>query len=933
MSHSEIRPGIRRLFRLAVLRRDLAHDDADAEIRLHLQLRAEQLTREGMSPEAARAEAERRFGSLDEARERLHASAARREDRLRFRETLGSIAQDLRLALRGLRRAPGFTAVAVVCIALGVGANAAAYSVFEELLLQPLPVHAPEQLVNLSAPGPKPGNDQCNQSGACEDVFSFPTFRALQQATQSGLSGVAAHRLFLASVAVDGRAAQGDGVFVSGSYFSVLGLTPALGRLLGPADDVAPGAHAVAVVSHDYWTSQLGGDPTVIGKRLLVNGKPLTLVGVAPRGFQGTTLGLRPWVFVPILQAAELDPFFGPSSDFASRTRYWAYLFGRLRPGTSIAQAQAALTTVYRPLLRDLELPLHAEMSATTKARFLAREVAVTDGRHGQSTLRGSTRTPLVFLFAITGLVVLIACANIANLLLVRGAGRAAEMAVRMSLGAGRRRLVLQLLAESLVLAVVGGLVSIVVAYGMLRVIGSFIPAASVGFGAMLSLELRPSVLVFAGVVSLATGLLFGLFPALHGTRSELVTAIRSGAGQIPGGHRAASRFRSTLVTAQIAISVALLGCAGLFVRSLQNVGRVDLGMETRRVVQFALLPQLSGYDARRAHAALARAEDEVAAVPGVVGVAASGTPLLTGSNNGGNVRVEGFARGPDTDVNTRLNSVGPGFFRTMGIPLVAGREFGAGDRIGAPKVAVVNEAFARKFNLGRDAVGKRLARDDGTPEGTYDVEIVGLVRDAHYSGVKDAPPPILYTPQRQDSTVTAAMFYVRVAGAPSQVLRGIPAAVARVDRNLPVALLKPMDQQARENVFLDRMVGALSAGFAALATLLAAVGLFGVLAYTVAQRAREFGVRMALGADARRVRALVLGQMGRMVLVGSVVGVAGALAAGRAAGSLLFGLEGQDPTAVAAAVLVLGVVAFAAGWVPARRAARVSPAGALRGE
>jgi predicted permease len=349
--------------------------------------------------------------------------------------------------------------------------------------------------------------------------------------------------------------------------------------------------------------------------------------------------------------------------------------------------------------------------------------------------------------------------------------------------------------------------------------------------------------------------------------------------------------------------------------------------------VQFALLPALAGYDTPRAHALLERTEDELAALPGVEGVAASSTPFLTNSSNGGDVRVEGFARGPDTDANVRVAKVGPGFFRTMGIPLQAGRAFTAADRAGAPKVAVVNEAFVRKFGLGARAVGARLARDGEAPEGVLDVAIVGVVRDAHYSGVKHEAPPVLYTPFRQDTTVNAAAFYVRAAGAPSATLRAIPGAVARIDRTLPVAMLKPLAQQARESVYLDRMVGALSAGFASLATLLAAVGLFGVLAYTVAQRRREIGVRMALGADAGRVRALVLRQTAAMVLVGGALGVAGALALGRLAGSLLFELRGSDPTVLASATAVVVLVALAAAWLPARRAARVSPAGALRGE
>src|SRR5215217_3691876 len=335
-SSGEIRPGIRRLVRLALRRRDRAREEMDDEIRLHLQLRAEQLLRDGMTAEEARREAERRFGfengTLDETRTRLQHSASRREDRMRWREWLSGVQQGAAGMLRGMRRSPGFVVVAVTCIALGVGANAAAYSVFEELLLRPPPVRDPGRLVNLSAPGPNPGNDQCNKAGKCDEVFSFLMFRDLERAKGTGLSGLAAHRLFLASVTHDRQAEQGDAEFVSGQYFNVLGLVPALGRLLGPADDVAPGAHPVVVVSHAYWTTRLGADPSAIGRTIAVNGQTLTIVGVTPRGFEGTTLGVRTWMYVPILMSSEVDPFFGPQTELQLRTRYWTYLFGRLAP-------------------------------------------------------------------------------------------------------------------------------------------------------------------------------------------------------------------------------------------------------------------------------------------------------------------------------------------------------------------------------------------------------------------------------------------------------------------------------------------------------------------------------------------------------------------------------------------------------------------------
>ena len=950
----EIRPGIRRLLRLALRAPEQARAEADEEIRLHLQLRAEQLERAGLSPAAARAEAERRFGPPEAARERVRATAAGRDRRLRRLARVADVAQALRLAVRALRRAPGFAATVVACIALGVGANTAAFSLLDELLRRPLPVHAPERLVNLSAPGPRPGNDICDQAGSCAEVFSLPMFRDLARAPATGLAGLAAHRLFLAGVAHDGRAAQGQGVFVTGSYFSVLGLRPALGRLLGPDDDRAVGVHPVAVVSHAYWRAQLGGDPAAVGRTLRVNGRALTIVGVAPPGFQGTTLGLRPWLWVPILMAPAVDPLFGPASQLDDRTRYWTYVFGRLRPGATPERVQTALTAAYRPILAELEAPLHAGLSDAARERFLARAVLVRDGSRGQAALRELARTPLVLLFAITALVVLIACANVATLLVLRGAARGTELAVRASLGAGRSHLVGQLLLEAGLLAALGGAASVAVAAATLRLVGGFVPQETLGFGATLALELRPGVLLFAAAVTLGTAVACGLLPALQATRPDLVRTIRAGAGQIVGvsaagrarGWRGGARLRTGLVTAQVALSMALLGSAGLLVRSLDNLARVDLGLDVGPVVQLGLLPGLTGHDPARAHAMLVRAEDALAALPGVEGATVSGTPLLTNSSNGGDVRVEGFARAPDTDANTRFNDVGPAFFRTLRIPLLAGRALTAADRAGAPRVAVVNEAFVRKFGGGwgatpegaaRAAVGRRLAYDGSSPEGVLDVEIVGVVRDSHHGTPRDAPPPLVYRPYRQDPTVTAAALYVRAARPLPELLRAIPQAVAQVDATVPVAMLKPLAQQLRELLFLDRLLGALSAGFALLATVLAAVGLYGVLAHGVAQRRREIGVRMALGADAGRVRRGVLAQMARMLVVGVPLGLGAALLVGRAARSLLFGIAPHDVGALAVALAppagVLALAALAAAWAPAWRAARVSPASALRAD
>ena len=834
---------------------------------------------------------------------------------------------NLKLAFRTLAKTPFVTAVAITSLALGIGANTAIFSLFNQMLLRPLPVQEPGQLVNLAAPGPKPGSDSCNQAGGCDEVFSYPMFRDLQR-DQAVFTDMAGHRSFGINVAYRGQTIDGEGMQVSGSYFPTLGLTPSLGRLLGPDVDAPIGGHPVLVLSHEFWRTRLDADPAVIDDTMIVNGVAMTIVGVAPEGFRGTTLGARPMVFVPITMRARLTSAFDPSvrSLFENRRSYWVYVFARRQPEISLAQARAGLEPLYWSLLAD-EAPLQENMSEQTMARFLAKPIPMEDGRRGQSRVSEEAGAPLMLLFGVTAIVLLIACANIANLLLARSAARASEMAVRLSIGASRRHLLTQLLTESCLLAVVGGLVGLAVGRWALALIGSLLPPEAM---TTVDLVIEPSAAIFTMVVALGTGILFGIFPALHATRAELVTTLKSQAGQ-PSGARAAARFRSGLVTAQIALSMTLLIGAGLFIRSLANVSRVDLGIETENLVTFRLAPSLSGYEPTRTRELFERVQESLAAQPGVTRVSAAVVAVFAGNSWGNNVMVEGFEAGPDTDRNSRVNMIGTEYFQTLGVPMLAGRDFTVADSLETSKVAIVNETFARKFGLDRDAIGRRMGQ--GGLDTELDVEIVGLVRDAKYNEVKLAVPPLFYRPYRQDERLDQLTFYARTGVAPDGLLQTVPRLMAELDPNLPVTELKTLPQQIRENVFLDRMIGTLSAAFAALATLLAAIGLYGVLAYTVAQRTREIGLRMALGANAGRLRGMVLGQVGRMTVIGGVIGIAAAIGLERTARSLLFEIEGADPIVMALAIVALSIVALAAGFVPAHRAANLEPMRALRHE
>ena len=828
--------------------------------------------------------------------------------------------RNLRLAFRTLFKTPFITVVAILSLALGIGANAAIYSLFNEMLLAPLPVPHPEQLVNLGGNSPSPGSHQCGLAGDCEWVFSYRMFRDLE-AQPGPFSGLAGHVITWPNISFRGNTVSGSAELVSGSYFPVLGVKPALGRVFGVKDDDVIGAHPIVVLSHSYWTSQLGGDPSVIGQIITVNGKQLTIIGVSAAGFEGTTLGNKPDLFVPLSMRGLISPGF---KGFDDRRRYWLYMFGRLKPGVTIEQASAQENVLYHSIINNVEVPLQKGASASVMARFKAKKLALADGRRGLSTLHQQTQTPLVLLLGITLFVLVIACANIANLLLARAANRSLEMAVRLSLGATRGQLLAQLLTESVLLAVLGGLAGLVVAWATLRTIVVLLPNT---ISATLSFSLSGTAIAFAGLLSMVTGLMFGLFPALHSTRPDLATALRDGSGKT-SATRAAARFRTSLVTAQIALSMALLVSAGLFIKSLHNVSRVALGVDVENLVTFGVSPALNGYSPVQSQQMFARIERDIGAIPGVRAVAAAMVQLLANDNWGNGVSVQGFAKTPDTDANSYLNAVGPGFFASMGVPLLKGREFTAADVVGAPRVAIVNEAFAKKFGLGANAIGKLMGEGD-----SLNHVIVGVVKDSKYSDVKQRIVPVYFYPYKQDTTVGSLAFYVRSTVPPKTLMPEIRAAMARIDRTLPLESFKTMPQQIRDNVYLDRMISMLSAAFAALATLLAAIGLYGVLAYSVVQRTKEIGVRMALGADSSSIVAMVLRQVAVMTIVGAAIGAAGAYGIGRGAQSLLFGINGRDPLVMAASAALLALVALVAGSLPAWRASKVDPVHALRYE
>jgi predicted permease len=838
---------------------------------------------------------------------------------------LGECMDQLTFAFRQLRLRPGMSFVVIVMLAFGIGATTAMFSLYHQLLVRPLPAPEPERLVNLAAPGPgKVGGGYGDLGiGDREAQFSYAMFRELE-ARQTGFTGLAAHTDFVSNLSYREQPSYSrGGTMVSGRYFDVLNLRPVLGRLITPDDEPQVGESAVVVLGYDYWQRRFSGDPNVLGERLTVNGTDLEIIGVAPEGFTGTILGVRADVFVPLSMRWLMVPTLGTynESNPFRFFNYWAYVFGRLEPGVTLEQASAQLNTLYSGILNDVEAPLlPAQLPQEIKDQFRERRIAFSRGDVGWGPLRARAERPLELLIGVTALVLLIVCVNIANLLLARGAARSGEMAIRSSLGAGRLRLARVLLSESCVLIAIGGISSVIVAVLIVRLIAGLVPSNTyLGLTA-----LSPTALTFAAVASLATVLVFGLVPAWRGSGANPGQVMNSQGSRAVSG-RGSARFRAVLTTAQIAFSMVLLVLAGLFTRSLVNISREDLGVDVDSLVNFGITAQLSAYDQAELAVLYDRLEERLAAEPGVTGVGTTAIPLFYDFSLGGNFAVEGVDPAPGDDTSAAHTAVGSGYFDALDVALLSGRVFTDRDTAETPRIAIVNQAFARKFNLGDAAVGTRLRGN---------LEIVGLVADTKHSSVKGDVPPLVYYPRRQMAGWFQTMWvYVRGSIDADTLKAAIPRVMAEIAPDVPLVIVQTMRERLNDNTYIDRLVTTLSTGFALLATLLAGIGLYGVLAYNVQQRTRELGLRQALGAEPKRLRTLVLKQVAVMAAIGLTVGLGAALALGAAAESVLFGLSGRDPAVIGAAAVTLAVVILAASWLPAWRASRISPIEALRYE
>jgi predicted permease len=827
---------------------------------------------------------------------------------------------DLRYAGRRLAASPLFTAVAVLSLALGIGANTAMFSLVDQILLRLLPVDEPRQLVLIDAPGPKFGRVEGR------DTFSHPMYLDLRDRNQT-LSGLAARYGTNSSFSAGSRTERVRTELVSGNYFEVLGVRAARGRLFTRADDETPGGHPVAVLNYRFWKNRLGADPDIVNQKVLVNGYPMTVLGVAAEGFDGLDQGAAPAIFVPVTMKARMTP---GNDGLDSRRYLWLQLFGRLKPGTALEQANADLGVLFKQNLdREVNEEMLSGAEARTRQAFLEQRIEAVPGSQGRSQLRRNASTPLLVLMGVVAFVLLIACANVANLMLARAAARQKEIAVRLSLGGSRGRIARQLLVESLLLGTLGGLAGLVVASWAIELLLQALPDAET-----LTLTATPDgrILAFNFALALFTGLLFGLYPAWQASRQELSHTLKDQAGSVLGGGSAAL-FRRAMIVSQVTLSVLLLIGAGLFVRTLRNLRAVDLGVRPERLVSFTVHPSLNGYDGDRSRQFFDQLIERLRGLPGVRAVGSTTVPVIEGHLWSMSLTIPGFEAGERGEFNANMSTISPGYFETMGIPLLAGRDFTLRDDGRSGKFAIVNETFA-KFYFGgpAQALGARFAIGRG-PDVKPDIEIAGVVKDSRYTEIREVPPRQFFLPYRADAFVNAMTVYVRAAENPNALFLAVRREVAALDGDLPVYAMRTFEQQIDRALVAERLVATLSTGFGLLAALLAGIGLYGTLAYMVARRTREIGVRMALGASTENVTWLVAREVLVLTVTGSLLGVPAAYGLARLLQSKLYGIAPADFTSYVAALSFLGIVAMAAATIPARRAARIDPLDALRYE
>ncbi len=829
---------------------------------------------------------------------------------------MGNFTADLRFALRTFRKSPVFVVVATLSLALGIGANTAIFTLVDQLMLRLLPVKHPEQLVMLWGRGDHYGGN----NGMYK--ISYPMYVDFRDKNQVFDAMCGAWDTSM-NLSFDGRTERIAGQLVTGTYFPMLGVSAALGRVFTADDDKIKGGHPLVVLSYRYWITRFAGDPGVIGKKLSVNGYPMTVIGVSQAGFDGTDPASSPQIRVPMLMEEQIDL---GGDNLENRRFRWVSVFGRMRPDETIAQARAGLQPLFHQTIEwEVQQKEFSHAAPITKEKFLRMWLDLLSAAKGQSEARRQFSNPLLVLMSIVALVLLIACANVANLLIARATARQKEIAVRLALGAGRNRIISQLLMESLLLALAGGLAGLALAVWIDRTLVSFLPARTSQFAISTAPDWR--VLAFNLGISLVTGVIFGLVPALQSTRPNLAPTLKDEVGSITGG--ASVGLRKALVAAQVSLSLLLLIGAGLFIRSLQNLKDLDPGFKTKNLLTFSVDASSNGYPKERTLQFYRQLKEKLDSVPGVESSSLAVVGVLENNEWDNWVSLENFTPKPGEWIDPHVNFVSPDYFKTMDVPLLAGRDFRITDAAGAPKVAIVNEKFAKQY-FGGHALGRRMGFG-GDPGTKLDIEIIGVARDTKYESMRDEMPIEVFTPYLQRNYTNTMRAYIRTTRDPEQMFSAMRGVVSSIDSNVPMYQMKTLERQMENSLVTERLVASLSSAFGLLATMLAAIGLYGVMAYTVARRTREIGIRMALGAAGGDVIWMIMKEV--LILIAIGVGVALPLAWGLTGlvKAQLYGIAPFDPLSMGLATLGISAVALTAGYVPARRATTVDPMRALR--
>lgn len=876
---------------MAMAQRNRKENELKAELQFHLDQAIEENVRRGMSADDARREAQRTFGGVEQVKE-----AYRDASRLRWLE---ETRQDMGFGLRLLRKRPGFTLIAVLTLALGIGANTAIFSLVNAALLRPLPIAQPERFVALSNAA----------TGRLFPTFSYPNYKDIQ-ARADVFSALIAYRFMPLSLSHDGINERLWGYAVTGNYFDALGLQATLGRLISLDDDRARGAHPITVISHQCWQKRFGGNPSIIGKEVVVNGRNYTIIGVAPPGFIGTEIIAAPEMWFPMMMQAQLEM----GSDWLDKRGVEnVFVQGNLKPGVSGAQAQAVIDAVAAQLAR--EFPNDND----------GRRVLITQ----PGLMNGSMRTPVLgfasVLMVVVGLVLLLACANLANLLLARATERRREMAVRLAMGAGRFRLIRQLLIESVMLSCMGGVLGCLLAWWLTGLAAAYKPPIDIP--ANFALQLDQRVLFFAILLSILTGITFGLLPALQATKTNLVSALKDDASF--NTYRS-SWLKNGLIALQVALSLVLLIGGGLMVRALQQAETIPLGFVPQNAISVSFDLRLQGYEAAQGREAEKQLLENVRTLPGVKAAGIADIVPVDLHISSSPIFIDG--QSPERTVNTPRalsNRVSPGYFAAMQTRIVQGREFTELDNEQAPRVVIVNETFARRFWPRESALNKRFRR--GSANAPL-LEIIGVAQDGKYAGLNEEPQPFVFRPLWQ-SELSSSSLIVRAETDPQTLIAAVRRELQKLDPRLPIAGTKTMTEHLSFALLPARLAASVLGSFGLLALALAAIGLYGVMAYSVAQRTREIGIRIALGAQVKDIHRLVIGQGLKLALIGVGIGFVISLAVMRLMKKFLFGVSATDPLTFVAIGGLLVLVAFVACYLPARRATKVDPLIALRTE